>query len=305
VIRRAHLKLCIPVLVIAGALVAPQSSLAGSSPSGQAGSGGVGMFGSPTGGAGTGRAQVHPGNVTVTASGDGITIATTESALQGGQLEFNGSTMTADAGDLVDIERSGPSTGNEWLATANGTVQPNGSFSVIWRVNHSGRFSIRAVLEKEATPARSTRTGSGTSSTASSAASSGAASPQPTGAASPSSPSGSASPAPASPASTASSPSLMITVYRPSIATIYGPGLWGNHTACGQTLRRGTLGVASRTLKCGTPVSIYYRGRTLVVPVIDRGPFANHANWDLTDATAKALGISTTVTLGAVALVRN
>jgi rare lipoprotein A (peptidoglycan hydrolase) len=34
------------------------------------------------------------------------------------------------------------------------------------------------------------------------------------------------------------------------------------------------------------------------VPVIDRGPFANGARWDLTMATAKALGIKETATIG-------
>ena len=49
-------------------------------------------------------------------------------------------------------------------------------------------------------------------------------------------------------------------------------------------------------------VYLYYRGRTMVVPVIDRGPYANHADWDLTEATDKALGIPGTATIGAVSL---
>ncbi|MGA9858793.1 MAG: septal ring lytic transglycosylase RlpA family protein [Solirubrobacteraceae bacterium] len=97
-------------------------------------------------------------------------------------------------------------------------------------------------------------------------------------------------------------PALTTTVYRSSRATQYGPGLYGHKTACGQRLRRGTVGVANRTLKCGTSVAIYYRGRTLVVPVIDRGPYANHADWDLTMATGKALGLRGTAQIGAVSL---
>ena len=96
------------------------------------------------------------------------------------------------------------------------------------------------------------------------------------------------------------SPSLQVTVYRPGRATFYGEGFYGEKTACGQILTRAMLGVASRTLKCGTPVQIYYRGRTIVVPVIDRGPYANHASWDLTQATAQALGILGTETVGAM-----
>lgn len=96
-------------------------------------------------------------------------------------------------------------------------------------------------------------------------------------------------------------PVLQLTIYRPAIATIYGKGFFGQQTACGHTLRRTTLGVANRTLKCGTPVQIFYRGRVIVVPVIDRGPYANHASWDLTQATANALGITGTETIGTVA----
>ncbi len=99
-----------------------------------------------------------------------------------------------------------------------------------------------------------------------------------------------------------SSPAIAVTAYRPSTATLYGPGLYGHHTACGRVLRRTTVGVANRTLPCGTPVSVYYRGRIAVVPVIDRGPYANHANWDLTEATAQTLGMSGTSTIGAIPL---
>ena len=97
----------------------------------------------------------------------------------------------------------------------------------------------------------------------------------------------------------ASTPSFALTVYRPSIATLYGPGLYGHRTACGAVLERDTLGVANRTLKCGTSVSFYFHGRTIVVPVIDRGPYANHASWDLTEATGRLLGMTGTSTLGA------
>jgi rare lipoprotein A len=100
----------------------------------------------------------------------------------------------------------------------------------------------------------------------------------------------------------AGTPALTTTVYRPSLATQYGPGFYGRRTACGQKLRPGTIGVANRTLKCGTDVAIYYRGRTLQVPVIDRGPYANGADWDLTEATGRALGIAGTAQIGAVSL---
>jgi rare lipoprotein A len=100
------------------------------------------------------------------------------------------------------------------------------------------------------------------------------------------------------------SPAVTATVYRMAIATYYGPGFWGSKTACGQVLRKSTIGVANRTLPCGTPVAIYYNGRTMTVPVIDRGPYANGADWDLTEATATKLKITETVTIGAVSLPR-
>ena len=100
----------------------------------------------------------------------------------------------------------------------------------------------------------------------------------------------------------ASAPSVSVTLYRRSIATLYGPGFYGHKTACGVKLTKQTVGVANRTLKCGTKVAIYYRGHTMVVPVIDRGPYANHADWDLTMVTGKQVGMTETERIGAVSL---
>jgi hypothetical protein len=73
-------------------------------------------------------------------------------------------------------------------------------------------------------------------------------------------------------------------------ATWYGPGLYGNRTACGKVLRRSTVGVASRSLPCGTKITFGYHGHYTVAKVIDRGPFAKGVSFDLTSATAQALG---------------
>ncbi|MEX2108738.1 MAG: septal ring lytic transglycosylase RlpA family protein [Solirubrobacterales bacterium] len=73
-------------------------------------------------------------------------------------------------------------------------------------------------------------------------------------------------------------------------ATWYGPGLYGNNTACGQVLRPSTTGVAHRKLPCGTVVRFTYRGRQVVTRVIDRGPYSEGNDWDLTQAVARALG---------------
>lgn len=83
-----------------------------------------------------------------------------------------------------------------------------------------------------------------------------------------------------------------IRVYRSSRATFFGPGFYGNRTACGQTLTHTTIGVAHRTLPCGTMVDLYSKGHHLVVPVIDRGPFHKGVVWDLTSATAAAMGFT-------------
>lgn len=75
----------------------------------------------------------------------------------------------------------------------------------------------------------------------------------------------------------------------PVVSSHYGPGLFGNRTACGQTLTRRTFGVAHRSAPCGTRVSLRYRGRVVRVRVIDRGPFVHDRTFDLTERTARRL----------------
>jgi len=87
----------------------------------------------------------------------------------------------------------------------------------------------------------------------------------------------------------AASVSRRLTAYRPAGASYYGPGLYGNGVACGGTLMPGTLGVANKTLPCGTRVKLRYRGRTVTVPVIDRGPYVAGRDFDLTEATRERL----------------
>ncbi len=223
------------------------------------GSGGSG-YGASSGASGTtgpNQPTAQPGNVTVSASGDGMSISTTASGILRHGLVVTGSLPSSDAGKTVEIEIAGSKTDWAWQPVASGQVQGNGAFSAVWATNHIGRFSIRAEV-------------------------------------------GSASGASAS----AGAPTVTVIVYRPSVATLYGPGFWGHHTACGIVLRRSTIGVANRTLPCGTPVAIDYNGQTVVVPVIDRGPYAHNADWDLTMATGKVLGMTGTATLGATSLPR-
>jgi rare lipoprotein A len=96
---------------------------------------------------------------------------------------------------------------------------------------------------------------------------------------------------------------LDVTVYKPALATWYGPGFFGKQTACGMALTPDLQGLAHRSLPCGTQVAISYGGRSVVLPVIDRGPYGvAGAEWDLTQAAAMTLGITATTTLGAVRL---
>jgi hypothetical protein len=79
------------------------------------------------------------------------------------------------------------------------------------------------------------------------------------------------------------------TPMRSAGATWYGPGLYGNGTACGETLRPGTIGVAHRTLPCGTTIKFNYHGHSLVTKVIDRGPYTKGNDFDLTNGARLAL----------------
>jgi rare lipoprotein A len=243
-------------LLIAGATVLAMPSLA------LAGTGGTGLSAgssptstptSPTTGSTT-NPLVGNGEATVTASGSGITVSTTATALLRNQLTFTGAAPTSDSGDTVEIERLGHETDYAWTPTATATVAPDGSFTAPWLTDHIGQFSIRAQIETTDAQAA------------------------------------------------AASPVLSVVVYLPAIATWYGPGFYGKHLACGGKYQRGMLGVANRTLPCGTKVDLMYDGRTLTVPVIDRGPYANHASWDLTAATGQALGMTGTETIGAASI---
>lgn len=75
-------------------------------------------------------------------------------------------------------------------------------------------------------------------------------------------------------------------------ASWYGPPLYGNSTACGQRFTPTIVGVAHKTLPCGTRVLIGYKGRFLLTRVIDRGPYTPGRTWDLSNGARVALGYS-------------
>lgn len=75
----------------------------------------------------------------------------------------------------------------------------------------------------------------------------------------------------------------------PAVASWYGPGLYGNHLACGGTLEPGTWGVANKSLPCGSRVRLCF-SRCVTAPVIDRGPYVGGRTFDLTAPVHQALG---------------
>ncbi|HEX6292818.1 MAG TPA: DNRLRE domain-containing protein [Herpetosiphonaceae bacterium] len=87
--------------------------------------------------------------------------------------------------------------------------------------------------------------------------------------------------------------------WRKANASSYGPGLWGNRTACGQTLTRSTVGVAHKTMRCGTLLK--FKGKNGVIVkarVIDRGPYAHGRTFDLTEATVRKMGYASAAAFG-------
>jgi hypothetical protein len=212
----------------------------------------------------------------VNTSGDGITLSVAASGMLHHPLRLTGSAPSGDAGGTMEIETARPS-GTKWTEVATGAIESGGAFSTAWAPATSAQVAIRAVIAPASTNALARAQDiSGTG-------------------------------VPAAYALAATTPNLSSTsavtipIFRNAFATIFGPGLWGHRTACGQRLQETTLGVASRTLKCGTKIAVDFRGHELTVPVIDRGPFTSKANWDLTLATADALGVKVTSRIGTLA----
>lgn len=82
-----------------------------------------------------------------------------------------------------------------------------------------------------------------------------------------------------------------LNVYRLAGASWYGGG---GGLACGGQLTGATMGVANKTLPCGSLVTLRYGDRTVRVRVIDRGPYVAGRDFDLTEATKRALGFGDT-----------
>jgi rare lipoprotein A (peptidoglycan hydrolase) len=72
----------------------------------------------------------------------------------------------------------------------------------------------------------------------------------------------------------------------------YGPGFYGKRTACGHAMTESLIGVAHKTLPCGTKITFKNpaNGKTITAPVVDRGPYVAGRQWDLTGGLCLALG---------------
>jgi hypothetical protein len=190
----------------------------------------------------------------------------------------DGSTLTAPLGQLVGatVRLRGVLAGSRpgdavavqrldplagWVTATTATVAADGSYDAVWQVDKAGKTTLRAILATHAITA--TR---------------------------------------AAGAATVAAPGQgrAITLYRRAKVTWYGPGFYGRRTACGKRMSRALLGVAHKTLPCGTLVDLYNNGRTVTVPVVDRGPFRPGTSYDLTAATAQAIGVRATMMIGAV-----
>ncbi len=87
-------------------------------------------------------------------------------------------------------------------------------------------------------------------------------------------------------------PTTIISVHSKTQATWYDQS--GTTTACGVRLKKKTLGVAHKTLRCGTLLEFSFRGRSITVPVIDRGPYGAGISYDFTIEVARRLGFVNT-----------
>lgn len=82
------------------------------------------------------------------------------------------------------------------------------------------------------------------------------------------------------------------TAQRTSLASWYGPGLYGNRMGCGGRLTPSSMNVAHKTLRCGTKLVVCYGGRCRRTWVGDRGPYVSGRELDLAAGLARALRFS-------------
>ena len=155
----------------------------------------------------------------ITAQGDGISIRVAASGTLRRPLTITGQAPADHAGEEIAIQTTKLS-GSHWTRAATAAIAQNGSFTATWTPSSSAQLRMRAVLAPQGSTDQSPGGGDAAGSASAAAAS-----------------------------TVFATQALTIPIFRNAVATIFGPGLWGRHTACGERLSRALLGVASRTLK--------------------------------------------------------
>jgi rare lipoprotein A len=169
----------------------------------------------------------------------------------GRPVEVAGQFHAALVGRAVRLQRKTPA--GRWVTAATAHVRKDGTFAISWRTRAARNHDLRLVLLAVRGSAHTT--------------------------------------VPADGALANASTPVRVTVLGQTRASWFGPGFYGRKTACGLVLRKRTEGVAHRTLPCGSQVEIRLAGKSVVLPVIDRGPFANKADFDLTKNAADQIGL--------------
>lgn len=92
----------------------------------------------------------------------------------------------------------------------------------------------------------------------------------------------------------ATRPSGPERLFNSGIASWYGPGFHGRKTANGERFDQNAMTAAHRTLPFGTRVKVVDEksGRSIIVRINDRGPYAHGRVIDLSKAAAQALGVN-------------
>ena len=76
------------------------------------------------------------------------------------------------------------------------------------------------------------------------------------------------------------------------VASWYGPGFEGNHTANGDIFDPSLFTAASKELPLGSWLYVQHQGKGVVVYVNDRGPYVDDRVLDLSQAAAETIGIT-------------
>ena len=82
-----------------------------------------------------------------------------------------------------------------------------------------------------------------------------------------------------------------------ALAAPYTPSKGRSKSACGVAIDAKAVGVAHPVLPCGVKLYVEYKGKQVLVQVIDRGHTVPGREFDLTQALAKLLRVQGTQTI--------